>query len=80
MIIIKNLNPIKIKVDKKSCENALICYIGYVTVKNLSYAKINSVNPLYLASGCIDKSNGSKYLTLVPTDESKTMKKYTTNQ
>ena len=50
-------------------------------VKDLSYPTISSVNPLYLIinkiNGYIDKRNGNKYLTLVPTDESKhTPKKY----
>ena len=41
-----------------------------MTVKNLSHIKINSVNPLYLTTDQI----GNKYLTLVPTDESKETK------
>ena len=41
----------------------------------------NSVKPLYLVinkiNGCIEESNRNKYLTQVPTDESKnTLKKY----
>ena len=52
-----------------------------MTVKNLSYAKINSVNPLYLIinkiNSYIEESNGNKYLTLVSTDKNKeTLKKY----
>ena len=48
-------------------------------IKDRSYAKINSVNPLYFIinkiNGYTEKSNGNKYLTLVPTDESnKTLK------
>ena len=46
-----------------------------MTVKELSYATTNSVKPLYLIisqiSGYIEEKNGNKYLTLVPTDESK---------
>ena len=50
-------------------------------VNDFSYAKINSVNPLYLIidriDGYIEKRNGNKYLILVATDESKdTLKKY----
>ena len=42
---------------------------------------MNSVNPLYLifnkVNGYFEKNNGSNYLTLVPTNESKkTIKKY----
>ena len=44
-------------------------------IKSLRYAKINIVKSLYLLidkiSGCIEESNENKYLTLVPTDESK---------
>ena len=43
MINIKNLDPNKVKIDEKSYKN-IIYYIGYVTVKNLSYIKIHSVN------------------------------------
>ena len=46
-----------------------------MTVKNLRYIKIKSVNLLYLiinkVSGYFEESNGNKYLTLAPTDESK---------
>ena len=46
-----------------------------MTVKNLSYVKINSVNPLYLIidqiDGYIEEYNENKYLTLVLTDKSK---------
>ena len=43
MINIKNLEAIKIKIDKKPYKHNLIYYNGYVTVKDLSYAKISSV-------------------------------------
>ena len=46
MINIKNLDPNKIKIDEKSYRYLLIYYIGYVTVKDLSYIKIDSVDPL----------------------------------
>ena len=51
-----------------------------MTVRNRICLKIDSVNPLYLIidkiNGYIEKSNGKKYLTLVPTDESKDTKKH----
>ena len=54
----KNLDPNKIKIDKKSYRNVIIYYIQYVTIKNLSYVKINNVIPLYpiinKASGQVD--------------------------
>ena len=46
MINIKNLDLNKIKIDKGSCKY-IICYIGCVLVKNLSYTKISSVPPYY---------------------------------
>ena len=49
-------------------------------VKNMRFAKINSINPLYLIideiSGYIEESNGNKYLAILPTDESKDNKKH----
>ena len=75
MINIKNLDPNKIKIHEKSYKNILIYYIGYATIKNLRCIKINSVNHLCLIThkinGYIEESNGNKYLTLVPTAESK---------
>ena len=64
-----------------SYKNILIYYIGYVTIKNSKYAKINSVNSLHLifnkVNGYFEEIDGSKYLTLVPTNESKEkIKKY----
>ena len=55
--------------------------IGYVTIKDSKYIKINSVNPLYLifneVNGYFEEINGNKHLTLVPTNESKEkIKKY----
>ena len=44
-------------------------------IKDLKYANINSVNSLYLklskVNGYFEEINGNKYLTLVPTNESK---------
>ena len=48
IISMKKFNPNNNKIDEKSYKNILIYYIGYVTIKNLKYVKINSVNPLYL--------------------------------
>ena len=45
MTNIKNFDPNQIITDKKSYKNILIYYSGYVTFKNLSYTKINSVIP-----------------------------------
>ena len=56
MVNIKSLNPNKIKVYGKSYKNIHIYQVGYMTVNNLSYVKINSVNSLYFV---IDKINGN---------------------
>ena len=52
-----------------------------MTIRDLKYVKINGVNPLYVifnkVNGYFEKINGNKYLTLVPTNESKEkIKKY----
>ena len=46
IVNIKNFDPNNVKVDEKSYKNILIYYIGYVTLKDLKYVKIHSVNPL----------------------------------
>ena len=46
IINIKNFDPNKNKIDEKSYRNILLYYIGYVTIKDSKYVKINSVNPL----------------------------------
>ena len=48
MINIEDFDPNLLKIDKKSYKNIDIYYIGYITVKDSYYVKINSVNPLYL--------------------------------
>ena len=52
-----------------------------MTIKDSKYVKMDSVNPLYLMfnkmNGYFEKNDGNKYLTLVPTNESKgKIKKY----
>ena len=73
--IIKYFDPNNIKIDEKSYKNILIYYIGYVTIKDSKYVKINCVNPLYLifskVNGYFKESNKNNYLMLVPTNESK---------
>ena len=77
-INIKNFDPSNIKLDEKLYKNILIYYTGYVAIKYSKYVKIYSVNLLYLifnkVNGYFEKINGNKYLTLVPTNESKKMK------
>ena len=75
MINITNFDPNLLKIDKKSYKNIDIYYIGYTTMKDSDYIKINSVNPLYLITGEVDgyfeEINGEEYLTLVSTDKNK---------
>ena len=64
-----------------SYKDILIYYIGYVTIKDLRYVKSISLNPLYLifgkVNGYFEEINKNKYLTLVPSNESKKLiKKY----
>ena len=52
-----------------------------MTIKDSKYVKINNVNFLHLifnkVNGYFEEINGNKYLTLVPTNESKEkIKKY----
>ena len=48
MINIKTLDPILLKIDKKSYENLDIYYIGHITMKYSEYVKINSVKSFLL--------------------------------
>ena len=79
MINIKNLDLDKIQIDEKSNKN-VIYYIGNLTIRDLSFAKINIVNPLYLimdkVNSYFEESNGNKYLTLIATGEIKYILKY----
>ena len=75
IIIINNFDPNNIKIDEKSYKNILTYYNGYVTIKDSKYVKVNSVNPLYLIFGKVNRYfgeiNKSEYLMLFPTNESK---------
>ena len=69
MIKITDFNPDSLKIDKKSNTDTDIYYIGYITMKNFDYVKINSVNPLYQIIDKVDgyteeKKNGNKYLQI----------------
>ena len=69
----KNLDPSKIKKGKQSYKSICIYYIGYMTMNSVKLLHRIIIN----VNGYTEESNGNKYLTLVPTDESKdTLKKY----
>ena len=55
MINIKDFDSSLLKMDKKSYKNIYVYYIGYMTMKDSDYVRINSANPLYLI---IDKVDG----------------------
>ena len=73
--MIKNFDSNNIKIDEKSYKNIFIYHIGYVTIKDSKYVKIISLNLLYLifnkVNEYLEEIDESKYLTLVPTNESK---------
>ena len=48
IINIKIFAPNNIKIDEKPYKNILIYYIGYLTIKDSKYLKLNNVNSLYL--------------------------------
>ena len=54
MINIEDFNPNLLKIDKKSYKNIDIYYIGYITMKDSEYVKINSVKPFYLIINKVD--------------------------
>ena len=74
MINIEDFDPNVLKIDKKSYKNINIYYIGYIPMKDSDYAKIESVNPLYLISevdGYFEEQNGNKYLIFNSADKNK---------
>ena len=75
IVNIKKFDPNNIKIDERSYKDVLIYYIGYVTIKDPKYVKMNKVSPLYLifkkVNGYFEEINGNKYLALVTTIESK---------
>ena len=46
MINIRDFDSNLLKIDKMSYKNIGIYYIGYITMKDSDYVKINSENPL----------------------------------
>ena len=80
-INIKDFDPNLLKIDKKSYKNIDIYYIGYITIKDSDYIKVNSVNPLYLiiseVDGYIIEKNECEYLVFDSANENnKVLKKY----
>ena len=75
LINITNFDPNLLKIDKKSYKNIDIYYIGYVTMKDSEYVKLNTVNTLYLTidkvDGYTEEKNGNIYLILDSTNKNK---------
>ena len=81
VINIKDFEPNLLKIYKKSYKSTDIYYIGYITVKDSYYVRINSVNPLYLIiseiDGYIKEKKWSKYLVFDSANENnEALKKY----
>ena len=81
IISIEDFAPNLLKIDKKSYKNIDIYYIGYITLKDSDYVKINSLNSLYLiiseVNGYIKEKNGSKYSVFNSANENnEVLKKY----
>ena len=81
---IENFDRNKTKTDKKSHKNIFIYLYWICENQKFEYVKIYCVNPFYLIfrnlSGYFEEINKSKYLTLVPTNESKKIKKNMKNR
>ena len=75
IINIKRFDPNNIKINGMSCKNIFIYYIGYVKIKGSKYVKIDTVHPLYIifnkVNGYFEEIHENKYLTLIPTNETK---------
>ena len=55
IINVKNFDPGLVKTDKRPYKNIDIYYIGYTTMKDSDYVKVNSVNPLFLSISEVDE-------------------------
>ena len=49
MINIEDFDSNLLKIDKKSYKNINIYYIGYITIKDFDYVKINSVSESFVS-------------------------------
>ena len=83
-INIEEFNSNVLKIDKKSCRDIDIYYIGSVSILKIGLCRnIYSLNPLYLIIGKVDghikENNRNKYLVFDSTDENKKYLKSTEN-
>ena len=54
LINIEGFNPNLLKIDKNSYKNIDIYCIGYITIKDSYYAKVKSVNSMFLIISEVD--------------------------
>ena len=64
IVNMSNFDPNIIKITSQ--KNILIYYIGYITIKEWKYIKINSINSLHLI---FSKMNGQKLMEIFNTNE-----------
>ena len=81
MIKIKDFNPDLLKIDKKSYKNIdIYYYTGYITMQDLDYVKVNSLNTLHFiidkVDGYMEEKNGNKYGNLFLVHEQRRRNKY----
>ena len=50
----KNFDSNSLKIEEKSYKNNDIYYIEYITMRDVDYVNIHSVNPLYLITDKVD--------------------------
>ena len=69
----------KIKIDENWYKDIVVFYNEYATIKDSTYLKVNSKNPLYLfisiGNGYFEEIDENKYLVLVFTKGSKEIMK-----
>ena len=58
------IQRIVLKINKKSYKNVGVYYIGYITIKDSGYVKINSVNPLCIIINEVDGSIEEKKMEI----------------
>ena len=55
MIHIKNFHPNRTKIDKKSYNNFIMYYIGYIAIKIVTFTKINILESFYFVTSYVSK-------------------------
>ena len=76
LINLKEFDPSRLNLDKKSSMDVNIYYIEYIATKSISdYENVTSINPLYLiindVDGYIEENDKNKYLSFASTGKNK---------